>query len=457
MNTPIRQSLIAALLLAPSLFAAHSAHAGGREHPNIIFVFADEHRYQSMGHTEMPQMKTPTMDRMAAEGFSFSQCVSNYPVCSPYRAIVMTGRWPYQTGVIDNKIPLSDNEGTVGKAFQAAGYRTGYIGKWHLGGQRAEPFGFDVSLIWEGTNTHYDKSAYYPAEGAPVTPKGYNATLMTDQALTFIEENEERPFFLMLSLNPPHSKFTDAPPEKLALYPKGSLPYRPNFGEGHAEPETIFAENGWPFYEGYHAHISAVDDELNRIIAALEANGLSKDTIILYSSDHGSMHGSHGVGSKRQPYEESLRIPLILYGPGRVPAGGASQALMGAIDIVPTLCGLAGINPPPGCMGADYSTALRGEEPPQRDAQFIMHIAKDNASGGNEHPAPIFRGVRTQRYTYAVGPDKPMCLFDNQQDPYQLKNLIDDPEYGALREELRGWLNSWLKVAEDPFTIPESQ
>lgn len=424
-----------------------------RERPNIIFVFADEHRYQSMGHTEMPSLKTPTMDRMAAEGFSFTQCVSNYPVCSPYRAIVLSGKWPYQTGVIDNNIPLSPEADTVGKAFQAAGYRTGYIGKWHLGGTRAEAFGFDTSLIWEGTNTHYDAAEYYPAEGPPVKPKGYNATLMTDQALEFIEANKARPFFLMLSLNPPHSKFTDAPPEKLALYPAGSLPFRPNYGPANAAEGTIFAQNGSPYYEGYHAHISAVDDELKRILDALEGAGLAQDTIVVYSSDHGSMQGSHGVGSKRQPYEESVRIPLIIFGPGRV-ATGSSGALIGAIDMAPTLCGLAGVAPPAGCAGEDYSGVLRGDEAPARDAQFIMHIAKENASGGGEHPAPIFRGVRTERYTYAVGTDGPMYLFDNLADPYQMKNLIGDSEYAELREELRGRLARWLKRAEDSFVLP---
>ncbi|MCF6285274.1 MAG: sulfatase-like hydrolase/transferase, partial [Candidatus Hydrogenedentes bacterium] len=243
--------------------------------PNIVFVFADEHRYQSMGHTEMPAMQTPTMDRMAKEGFSFSQCVSNYPVCSPYRAIVLTGRWPYQNGVTDNGIALSPKLPTVGKAFQAAGYRTGYFGKWHLGGKDAKPFGFDTSLIWGGTNTHYDKSQYYPDGGKAVQPKGYNATLMTDQALEFIQESKEKPFFLMLSLNPPHSNFTDAPPEKLALYPEGSLPYRPNYRNPKAEPGSIFSKNGYPHYEGYHAHISAVDDELNRILTTLKSEGMT--------------------------------------------------------------------------------------------------------------------------------------------------------------------------------------
>jgi len=438
------------------------ALAASRANPNVIFVFSDEHRYQSMGHTEMPALKTPTMDRMAADGFSFRQCVSNYPVCSPYRAMVMTGKWPYQTGVIDNGIALSPEEGTVGKAFQAAGYRTGYIGKWHLEGTRAEPFGFDTSLIWEGTNNHYDVSEYYPASGYPVKPKGYNATLMTDQALNFIEENKAHPFFLMLSINPPHSKFTDAPPEKRALYPEGSLPYRPNYGQADAPGETIFGQNGWPHYEGYHAHISAVDDELKRILDALEAAGIAEDTIVVYSSDHGSMHGSHGVGSKRQPYEESLRIPLIVYSPGRFPAGGASDVLIGAIDMVPTLCGLARIEPPTGCVGVDYSPYVRGSDysgllPVSPDSQFIMHIAKDNASGGDEHPAPIFRGVRTTRYTYAVGEEGDLCLFDNVADPYQLKNLIDNPEYAALREELRTRLARWLKRAGDPFVPPAAE
>lgn len=437
-----------------SIVALLPGAARGGDKPNIIFVFSDEHRYQSMGHTEMPQMKTPTMDRMAAEGFSFRQCVSNYPVCSPYRAIVMTGRWPYQTGVIDNNIPLDPALPTVGKAFQAAGYRTGYIGKWHLGkGNDARPFGFDHSIIWAGTNTHYDKSTYFKDGEQGVTPQGYNATLMTDQALAFMGAQGEQPYFLMLSLNPPHSNFTDAPPEKLALYPEGSLPFRPNYRLPKAEEGSVFAKNGSPHYEGYHAHISAVDDELARLLAAVARAGAAENTIIVYTSDHGSMHGSHAVGSKRQPYEESVRIPMIIYGAGHVPRGVQHDALIGAIDMVPTLCGLAGIPAPEGCAGKDYSgVVLDGEIPPERDAQFIMHIAKDNASKGNAHPAPIFRGVRTARYTYAEGPEGPMCLFDNQADPYQMKNLVGEADYATERASLQRQLAVWLKRADDPFT-----
>ncbi len=420
--------------------------------PNIVYVFSDEHRYQSMSFTEMAAMKTPAMARMAKEGFTFHRCISNYPVCSPHRGILMTGRYPYQTGVIDNNIPLQETEFALGDAFRQAGYRTGYIGKWHLGGTRAEPFGFDTSLIWTDTNTHYDTSKYHPADEKPQQPKGYNATLMTDQALEFMAEPNDKPYFLMLSLNPPHARFTDAPPDKLALYPEGSLPFRPNVNlENASDSGHIAQKNNSPNYEGYHAHITAIDEELNRVLEAAAVS--SRETIVLYSSDHGSMFGSHGVGSKRQPFEESIRVPFMAWCPERIPSGTSSDALFGSIDIMPTLCGLVGLPQPGSCVGQDFSGHILGKGGPEPEAQLIMHISKDNASGGQKHPAPIFRGVRTDRYTYAVGEAGPMYLFDNQEDPYQMNNLVADAATEPLRKELHTTLTQMLKTAADPFQI----
>lgn len=428
----------------------------GRRPPNVVYVFADEHRWQSMSFTELPQVRTPHMERMAREGVEFTHCISNYPVCSPYRAMLMSGMWPYQTGVIDNNIPLDPNGPALGKAFRAAGYRTGYIGKWHLGGTRAESFGFDQSLIWTETNTHWDKSAYHPPDGEPVRPKGYNATLMTDQAIAYITENRDEPFFLMLSINPPHADFLDAPAEKKALYPEGSLPFRPNVDLDTAadDPDAHIARrNEWRYYQGYHAHISAVDDELGRIIAKLEELGLAEDTILVYSSDHGSMFGSHGVGSKRQPYEESIRVPFMVWGPGRVPRGRKFDALLGGIDKFPTLCGLAGISGPASCRGQDFSPWVWQGRGPDPESQFIMHISKDFASGGQAHPAPIFRGVRTKRHMYAVGPDEYRRLYDLAEDPYQLRNLAGDPAHDALAERLHALTREWVGQAGDPFEL----
>ncbi|NIA12651.1 MAG: sulfatase-like hydrolase/transferase [Nitrospiraceae bacterium] len=444
--------------------AVVASASGAEEHtarkPNVIYAFSDEHRWQSMSFTQMPGLKTPHMRALAAQGITFSNCVSNYPVCSPHRAILMTGRWPYQQGVIDNKIPLSPDEMTLGKAFQAAGYHTAYIGKWHLGGLRAEPFGFDTSLIWTGTNTHWDRSKYHPREGEPAQPKGYNATLMTDQALAYLDERSSdgaRPFFMMLSWNPPHSNFLDPPPEKQAMYPEGSLAWRDNVpSETRQKPagKKIWGKNSWPHFRGYHAHVSAIDDELGRVMAKLDALGLTDNTILVYSSDHGTMMGSHKLGGKRQPFEESILVPFCVRWPGVIPAGQTSDALFGTIDVMPTLCELAGIDAPGTCVGQDFSPILRGGTGPNPESQLLMHISKKNASGGENHPAPIFRGLRTRRYTYAVYGDRPWCLFDNENDPYQQKNLIDDPAAAELRNELRRKLETRLREAEDPFELP---
>ena len=439
---------------------ANPAEARGerRRRPNVIYAFSDEHRWHSMSFADMPQVRTPNMARLASQGTSFVNAISNYPVCSPHRAILMTGRWPCQQGVTDNNIPLRRQDVTLGETFKAAGYATGYVGKWHLGGRRAEPHGFDQSLIWTGTGNHW-KSTYHPKEGKPVVVKGrYNAAAMTDQAIAFVEQHKARPFFLMLSWNPPHSRFTDPPEAKKALYKAESLPRRPNDRpvkkRRHKALKIGAFGSAWPVYQGYHAHVSAIDDELGRLMVKLDELGLTDDTIIVYSSDHGSLLGSHGVGGKRQPFEESIKVPFIIRWPGVVRAGGKPENLFGSIDIMPSLSSLAGLSVPASCVGQDFSPLMRGGQGPRPASQFIMHIAKENASGGVKHPAPLFRGVRTERYTYAVYPDKPWCLFDNREDPHQMKNLIDDPGHAKVRKESRTMLAEWLKQADDPFAIP---
>ncbi len=453
---------VAGGLAAATGLSCASTHAAQGRRPNVIFAFSDEHRWQSMSTGEMPEVQTPNMAALAAQGVQFTHCISNYPVCSPHRAILLTGQWPYTQGVIDNDIALKPTEDCLGHPFRRAGYRTGYIGKWHLGGTRAEPFGFDTSLIWTGTNRHWDVSKYHPAEGDPVQPKGYNATLMTDQALDFIESHQRshggQPFMLVLSWNPPHSDFLDPPEAKKALYGEGSLPWRPNVPEelrrDTGEKQAIWDKNGWPYYRGYHGHISAIDDELGRIMGKLEALGIADNTILVYSADHGTMMGSHGLGGKRLPYEESIRVPLLIRWPKRIPAGARMDDLVGTIDLMPTLCGLAGVDVPEVCHGRNLSPlALGAKMALKSQPQILMHISKDNASGGQDHPAPLFRGVRTERYTYATYPDKPWFLFDNIDDPYQLRNLIDMPDYATVRQELESLLKDLLVKAGDPFEI----
>lgn len=432
------------------LAAGTAASAEGPPHrrPNVIFAFSDEHRWHSMAHTELPQLQTPHMDRLAAQGTSVRRCISNYPVCSPYRAMLLTGRWPWQTGVDDNGLTLREDEVTLGKVFRDAGYATGYIGKWHLGDTpRAEPYGFEHSLIWTGFGNHWSESSFHPKDGPAARPAGYDAALMTDQAIAFIEAQRANPFFLVLSWHPPHAPFTDPPEAKRALYPEGSLPRRgntPEVSKGGGDGAFKF---GWKPYQGYHGHVSAIDDELGRLMAALESRGLAENTILVYSSDHGSMLGSHGLGGKRQPYEESIRVPLIVRWPGEVPAGRTVEPLVGTIDLFPTLCGLAGVPVPAGRGGTDCSGLLRGTRDSGPEAQFIMHLRKDNASGGKAHPAPLFYGLRTRQHLYAMRDGAPWLLFDLAVDPLQQNNLCGKEGHRALEKELQQMLSAMTEGA----------
>lgn len=437
--------------------SAMAAAASRPAKPNLLYVFSDEHRACSMPGEPFNEAHTPNLERFAREGMTFRHCISNYPVCSPYRAMLQTGRWPYQTGIIDNALPLRSDELSIGETFHRAGYRTGYIGKWHLsphdeGGQFIPKGparqGYEDWHVWAKTNQHFDQSfTFDPDTGRRIQPKGYNCTLMTDEGIDFIERHRSEPWMLMISWNPPHPNYLDAPPEQKKRYDPESLRFRPNAGEsGHGiSPGLRLA------LQGYYGHISAVDLEFGRLLRKLDETGQAERTIVVYTSDHGDMMGSHGFRGKRLPWEESCRVPFLIRYPGVIAPRSNSDGLFSTIDLYPTVCGVAGLAVPPHCMGRDLSAAMRGEGTKFPESSFLMHIQKDNASGGIHNPAPLFRGVRTGRHTYAVAEDGRWCLYDNREDPFQQRNLIDDPGAAKLSREMDGLVLDWLKKAQDPF------
>ena len=426
--------------------------------PNVIFAFSDEHRLQSLPFTETPELKTPSLERLAREGASFKAFVSNNPLCMPARTMIMTGRWPYATRQLENNGAVIEPESqpTLGKVFRAAGYRTCYIGKWHIG-MRPEGAGFDRALVWENTNNHWG-SFYRDGAGSRVNYKGYNAAGMTDQALSFIDQSAKAkaPFFMMLAWNPPHAKFTDPPADTQALYPKESLRFRPSY-QAKAKNREQDLDN----YQGYCAHVTAVDRELGRILQRLDELKLAGRTVVIYSSDHGSMFGEHGKGSKRHPEEESILVPFVARWPGRIPAGFRPEQLYGTIDIFPTLCGLASLGAPATCAGVSAAPALFGQPVKGPDAQFIMHISnkKEYVKVAEDPKAPVFReffrGVRTPQYTYAVGVHGPWLLFDNGKDRYQTNNVVGDPAYAPVRAECQKRLDAFLEEAEYAQVAPD--
>ena len=443
--------------------AALAAQAAAQSRPNVLFIFSDQHRACSMPGEEHNDAEAPTLGRLASEGMSLTQCVSNYPVCSPYRGILMTGKWPYETGIIDNAFPLKLEELSLGEAFRRSGYRTGYVGKWHLDARGRRPqkqkpegearHGFDDWMAWYNTNPHYDRSFTFDREtGERKQPKGYNATRMTDDAIGFIERNKSNPWMLTVSWNPPHPPFHDAPPDLMKKYEPGGLQLRPNTAErvGRAGPGGK-GNSTRPGLSGYNAHIEGIDIEMARVMKTLEETGQADNTIVVYTSDHGEMLGSHGRMGKRLPHEESCRVPFVVRAPGIAPAGQTSNVQFSTIDIYPTLCGLAGIEVPAHCRGRDLSAAIRGERVIGPENVFLMHISKDHASGGRNHPAPIFRGVRSGRFTYAVGEIGRWCLYDNRNDPYQQENLSEEPRWQGLMSDLDQEIIRWLKEAKDPY------
>lgn len=434
------------------------AGAAPARRPNVLYLFSDEHRACSMPGEPMNEALAPNLAKFAKESVSFRNCISNYPVCSPYRAMLMTGRWPYQTGIIDNSLNLRHDEVSLGRTFGKAGYHTGYIGKWHLSaGDEGGGFvpkgparqGFDYWQVWSKTNQHFDVSfTYDPDTGEKIQPKGYNCTLMTDQAEKFIRSNREKPWMLMVSWNPPHPNFEDAPKEYQEQFHPASFKFRPNVKEGPKLRQQA---------RGYYGHIAGVDTEFGRLLRVLEETGQADNTIVVYTSDHGDMMGSHGFGGKRLPWEESCKVPFLVRLPGVTPKGVVQDGLFSTVDIYPTLCGIAGVQVPSHCVGRDLSAAMRGQKIEFPESSFLMHIAKEGASGGENHPAPLFRGVRTNQHTYAIADDGRWLLYDNREDPYQMHNLIEDAGRQKLARDLDGLVLDWLKRAKDPFAYEETR
>ncbi|MCQ8783578.1 sulfatase family protein [Mangrovibrevibacter kandeliae] len=470
--------------------------------PNILYVFSDQHRAVSLPGEPHNEAQAPHLARFRSENLSMERCVSNYPLCTPYRGILMSGRWPQQTGLLHNNIALGTDEYSLGRAFRDAGYRTAYVGKWHLQGGHIDFIppgpgrqGFDDWHVWVKTNAHYRSWTFDPVTGETIRPRGWNCTLMTDQAIGFLKRQRgaDTPFFLALSWNPPHPPF-NPPPRVAKRYRTGRLGTRPNVhlnavahpaGEEKALQSDAALQTAMA---GYYGGITGVDVEFGRLLDALDATGLAEDTIVVYTSDHGEMLGSHGRMAKQVPFEESCRVPFFVRWPGRTVAGGAPQQLFATVDIYPTLCGLAGVPVPEHCVGRDHSAVMRGDSVAPSPHAFLMNqvgtlegIEDDGlvdaiegtgkrGKAGRRRPRrhsghaaarqfmnePTYRGVRTDTHTYAVAESGRWCLFDNRADPFQTNNLVGDPAQKPLMDELDKAISAWLTSAGDAFLYAEA-
>ena len=421
--------------------------------PNLLFLFGDEHRAHALGCAPNPDVRSPVIDRLAAEGIRFTHAFANTPVCTPCRGTLITGQWPPCHGAVSNDLPARTGPETpsIARALKAEGYRCGYVGKWHLGGWPRDRFtppgpgrlGFDdLWAAWE-CHHHYMRPTYHLNDSPePVVLEGrYEPEVQTDIALEWLSQqaasHTEEPFCLFVSYGPPHSPYFPEPPGFEGSYDPSALFVRPNCPDTPEERRDLAA---------YYAHVSALDAQVGRLVEHLRETGRIEDTLIVFTSDHGTMLGSQGHHNKQQPWEESINIPLVMRFGERLPCGTVCETPIGVLDYAPTLLGLLGVVTPAAMEGRDLSGPLMGgaAAPGPHSIPIGEMVCCDQ--GVREGLVP-WRGVRTKRHTYARSIEGPWVLYDNEADPYQLNNLIGASN--ALQEELEATLRDWLARLDD--------
>ena len=421
--------------------------------PNVVFVFGDQWRQQATGYAGDPNVNTPNLDALARESVNFTHALAGCPVCSPYRASMLTGQRPLTHGVFVNDVYLRPNATSIAQAFSAAGYDTAYIGKWHVDGHSRSNYipperrmGFDYWKVLQCTH-NYNKSLYYAGDSdEKLYWRGYDAIAQTRDAEAYIRNHmKDAPFLLMLSWGPPHAPYDTAPDEYRRLYNPETIELRQNV------PDNIAAQ-AREWLAGYYAHCSALDSCIGDLLRTLRQCGIDNETVLVFTSDHGDMLGSQGHTKKQRPWDESIRVPFLLRYPG-LPGwrAGETDALIDAPDIMPTLLGLCGIPIPDTVDGLDFSEHIAGGADPSDGTALIMCPQPFGQWAVTHHGGKEYRGLRTKCYTYVRDLQGPWLFYDNNTDPYQMRNLIDDTKALNIRDELDKRLQKKLDVSMDQF------
>ena len=431
-------------------FISLNAMAQTSKKPNVIFVLADEWRAQATGFNGDPNVQTPELDRLADSSVNMTNTISCCPVSGPYRASLMTGQYPLTNGFFINDVELDPDANSMGKIYKAAGYETAYIGKWHLDGHGRNSFipksrrqGFDYWKVLECTH-NYNNSIYWDNNDQLRKWKGYDAIDQTRDAVEYLstKKSDDKPFLLFLSWGSPHSPYGTAPSRFKAPYKKMNLKLRGNV------PDSL-KRKAIKDLIGYYSHISALDSCIGLLQKAIRKNKLT-NTIFVFTSDHGALLRSHGFQYKQQAYDESIKVPFLINYP-RV-LGDKKRVVDTPIstpDLLPTLLSLSNITIPKSIEGEDQSKLLMDEDTVEDNGVLIacyQPFGQWNIFKGRE-----YRGVRTKQYTYVKDLKGPWMLFDNYKDPYQMNNLINDPDYKLIEEDLEVKLCQLLDKTNDAF------
>ena len=420
---------------------------------NILFLFADQMHAFAMGCMGNSEIHTPNLDRMAEEGVLFRNTYSNAPVCSPFRATLVTGKYGSQTGTLRNGSYFPDGTPTVAGTLNDGGYRTGWVGKWHLGGTgntwvppklRAD---FTEFIGYQCYNDFLHSIKFYDEEGEEHWYNKHRTEVTTDIAIERLKGMKDEPFALFVSYQNPH--YPEQPAyEYENIYKDVALTQRPNcqdvdpYTPTHSPPSPRPKEND-PVYQKYggnleeyhrqyYAMVSQLDSNVGRMREALNQFGLSENTVVIFTSDHGDMQGSQGLTNKGTAWEESSRIPLIVYVPNGT-QGLVSDDLISGVDFFASCLDYASLPPEPSVEGDSFAPQTRGEQqildrPVFSEMQSWCMVRKGDL-----------------KLVASKDPFQPTHLFDLGKDCYEMNNLLDHPGYTRIKKELLAILKGWYQ------------
>lgn len=454
----------------------------GKQTPvNIIFILADDHRYDAMGFmNKIPGLQTPGMDRMAREGMHIKNAFVSTALCSPSRASVLTGQYAHTHTVVDNNSPLPDNLRFFPQYLQHKGYQTAFLGKWHMGATHnddPQP-GFDYWLSFRDQGVYYNPVFNINGKKVEFKDSAYTTDLLTDHAISWLDKtNKKKPFFLYLSHKGVHAEFYPAkrhkgkyagipvicPPSMYLTVtdsskifgtvtaPQTKVNYRdiPQWvrnqryswhGVDYMYHGTISFDD---FYRRYLETLQSVDDSIEKVLEWIKENGLEQNTMVVYMGDNGFSFGEHGLIDKRHAYEESMRVPMLVWAPGMVKPSSVLEQVIMNVDIAPTFLQLAGIDKPSQMQGYSFAGLLKDNTSAwQRDKVFYEYYWEQAFP-----QTPTTFAVRTDRYKYIyyTGVWDINELYDLRNDPYEMNNLIRDTAYRKTGTLLKAELFNWLE------------
>lgn len=447
---------------------------------NIIFILADDHRYDAMGFmNRIPGLQTPGLDRMAREGMHVRNAFVSTALCSPSRASILTGQYAHTHTVVDNDAPLPAGLVFFPQLLKAGGYQTSFFGKWHMGNTDDQPQpGFDHWVSFRGQGVYYDPLFNINGQRIQQPAGSYTTDLLTDHAISWMKKRDKkRPFFLYLSHKAVHSEFHPArrhegkyrdvtvisPPSMYLTATDSSKRFGvitpPSSKVNYDDiPQWVRAQRySWhgvdhmyhgaiafdEFYRLYLETLQGVDESVGKIIDWVKEQGLDKNTLIVYMGDNGFSFGEHGLIDKRHAYEESMRVPMLVWGPGMIKPQSVMDEVIMNVDLAPTFLEIAGIAKPRKMQGSSFAGLLNGKSAAwKRDKVFYEYYWEAAFP-----QTPTTFAIRTDRYKYIYynGVWDINELFDLQNDPFEMNNLIRDTSLRATGIRLKTELFNWLK------------